>query len=112
MRNPHLNRSLTLENPVQAADGAGGLVTTWDALGILWGELKPTSGREAASYGLPISRTMYKITVRAAANGSPRRPKPGQRMRSGIRTFVVEAVTEYDRDARYLTCLAKEEVAS
>ena len=112
MKNPHLNRSLTLLEPIQSSDGAGGLTTDWTTLGILWGALKPASQRETASNGMPVARVMYKITVRAAAAGSPRRPKAGQRFRSGIRVFAIEAVTEYDGDARYLTCLAKEEVAS
>jgi head-tail adaptor len=112
MKNPHLNRSLTLEEPLQVSDNAGGFVTSWSILGILWAALKPASARETTSFGLPVSRAMYRITVRAAATSSPRRPKPGQRMRIGIRLFLIEAVTEYDGDARYLTCMAKEQVAS
>lgn len=112
MKQPHLNRSLALEHPVQTADNAGGFVTEWQMLGILWAALTPASTREAAGQAAPLARAAYKVIVRAAPNGSPRRPRPGQRFRAGIRIFAVETVTEYDTDARYLQCLTKEETAS
>lgn len=109
---PQLNRSLTLLTPVQTPDDAGGLVTNWVSLGILWAELRPASNREASGPAGPVSRSAYKVTVRGAEIGSPRRPKPGQRFTIGSRAFDVETVVERDLDGRYLTCLCKEEVAS
>ena len=52
----------------------------------------------------------YRITVRAAPFGAPRRPKPEQRLREGARVFRIAAVAEDDADGRYLTCFAQEEV--
>ena len=112
MKLPHLNRRFVLERPEQTPDGSGGLVTQWAALGVIWAELRPASARETAGQGLPVARMMFRIIVRGAPQGSPRRPIPGQRLRSGTRIFEVETVAEYDRDARYLMCLTKEEVAS
>ncbi|MEJ6398038.1 phage head closure protein [Yoonia sp. 208BN28-4] len=109
---PQLNRSLTLLTPVQAPDDAGGLITSWVSLGVLWAEMKPASTRETTGFAGPVSKAAYKITVRAAATGSPRRPKAGQRFTIGTRQFEVETVVERDLDGRYLTCLCKEEVAS
>ena len=51
-----------------------------------------------------------RITVRAAAVGDARRPKPGQRFREGGRLFRILAVSERDTGGRYLACMAREEV--
>ena len=52
----------------------------------------------------------FAITVRAAPFGSPERPQPQQRFREGTRVFKIQTVAEQDQDARYLVCLAQEEV--
>lgn len=111
MKAPVLNRQFVLETPVQLPDGAGGYSTTWTPLGTVWGEAKPGSGREARGASVPLSRVPYKITVRAALTGSSARPKANQRLREGDRIFVILAVTEADRDGRYLTLNAQEEIA-
>jgi head-tail adaptor len=56
-----------------------------------------------------LSKVPYRITVRGAEVGSPRRPRPDQRLKDGTRVFTILAVTERDSDGRYLTCFAREE---
>lgn len=112
MRRPALTRKLILEAPVQAADGAGGFSESWVALGVHWAEVKPGTGREAEAAGLSVSRVPYRITVRAAPQGSPSRPVAGQRFVDALRKFRVIAVTEADPGAKYLVCTAREEVAA
>lgn len=112
MTAPRLNRALVLEAPIFASDGAGGFSETWAALGTLWAQVAPRSGRETATGGVAVSRMGYKITVRAAPEGSSARPAPQQRFRIGVRVFNIEAVTEQDTDARYLICFAHEEFAT
>jgi head-tail adaptor len=51
----------------------------------------------------------YRITVRAAPQGAPSRPKPSQRFRDGARIFSIDAVTESDPGGRFLVCFATEE---
>jgi len=104
-----LNRRLVLEDPVEAADGAGGLTVSWVPLGVIWGEVKPSSGREVDGEEVVIATVGFRITVRGAAVGSPQRPRPEQRLRDGVRVFVVLAVTERDLSGAYLTCFAREE---
>ena len=111
MTYPTLNRKLTLEAPQRVADGAGGFTTTWASLGELWAEIKPGTGREKAAELMTVSSIPFRITVRAAAEGAPRRPRPEQRFRAGNRIFRILAVTEADVSARYLTCFAQEEVS-
>ncbi len=111
MTAPQLNRSLVLEAPVKLADGAGGYTRDWEALGVLWAEVKAGSGREKAESAATLSRVPYRITVRAAPYGAPSRPVAGQRFRDGRRIFEIYAVAEKDVQAAYLTCHAQEEVA-
>ena len=109
MRAPHLNRALTLEAATRAPDGAGGFLTVWAALGTLWAEVTPGSGRDPAGEELTLTSVPYRITVRAAPVGAANRPKPEQRLKEGQRLFAILAVTERDPAGRYLTCFCREE---
>ncbi|SLN21686.1 Phage head-tail joining protein [Pseudoruegeria aquimaris] len=110
MRPPQLNRRMVLESPLRTGDGAGGYSESWVAEGVLWATIQPRGGREAASVSGPLSLQRARITVRAAAPGSPARPRAGQRFREGTRIFVIEAVTEAEPAGRYLLCETREEV--
>ncbi len=107
-KRPTLSRKLLLESPVRAADGAGGFSESWTPLGAIWAEVLPRSGRENGD----LSRIGHKITVRAAPQGAPSRPKPTQRFRDGTRVFSIDAVTEMDADARFLICTTTEEAGA
>ena len=110
MSAPQLNRSLVLEEPVQVADGAGGFALSWAVVGTLWGEVKAGSGRDPAGVEITLATVPYRIIVRGAPVGSPRRPVPEQRFRDGTRVYHIVAVTEWDPDGLYLSCFAREEV--
>lgn len=112
MARPMLNRPLVLEVPERAPDGAGGFVQVWAVRGTLWAEVAPRMGRDAAGEGLRLGRACYRITVRAAPQGAPSRPIPGQRLRDGARLFHILAVTESGAGAGYLTLWAEEEVVA
>lgn len=112
MKSPVLNRKLVLEDPQQVPDGAGGFTTSWIALGEIWAALKAGTGRERDVEGMTASTIPWKVTVRAAPHGSPSRPRPEQRLRSGTRVFRIVAVAEADPDGRFLTCYAQEEVSA
>ncbi|WP_027259102.1 head-tail adaptor protein [Leisingera aquimarina] len=107
-RPPKLTRKLVLEDPQRSSDGAGGFTETWVALGTLWAEVKPLSGRLSGD-GLSLQK--YRITLRAAPEGFASRPRPDQRFRDINRLYRIDAVAESDPDARCLTCFAVEEVS-
>jgi head-tail adaptor len=109
MKAPHLNRALMLEAATRTPDGAGGFSTIWVALGTLWAEVTPGSGRDPAGEEQTLTSVPYRITVRAAPVGASNRPKPEQRLREGERLFTILAVTERDPAGRYLTCFCREE---
>lgn len=105
-----LNRRLVLEAAQNQVDGAGGFSQVWVGLGVLWAEVAAGTGREITGQEVLVSATPYRITVRGAAYGSAARPKPDQRFRDGERLFTILSVAERDPDARYLICIAREEV--
>lgn len=112
MRAPRLNRKLVLEAPVRGADGAGGFVESWVALGEVWAEVDARSGHERGQGTIPVSAVAYRIALRAAPQGSAMRPEAGQRLRDGARLFLIRAVAERGHDGRFLTCFADEEMAT
>ncbi|MEP2470244.1 phage head closure protein [Roseobacter sp.] len=111
MTTPRLNRRLLLEAPQRLSDGAGGYVETWQALGTVWAQITPRSGRETAQPIAAMSKMSYRILVRGAPVGDAQRPAPDQRFREGERLFTIQAVAENDANGRFLTCFATEEVA-
>ena len=110
MSTPRLDRRMELEEPQRVADGAGGFQLSWVTLGVLWAELRPGTGREAAGEEVLVAQVPYRITVRGAPVGSEARPKPEQRLKDGTRVFTILAVSERDARGQYLTCFAREEV--
>lgn len=106
---PKLNVRLELEAPVREGDGMGGYRIVWRRLGLLWAEMKSAAGRERGAEVGPESVVSWRICVRGAKAGDPRRPAAGQRLRMGQRLFVVEAVAERDGGGLWLTCFAREE---
>ncbi|MFN4172368.1 MAG: head-tail adaptor protein [Pseudorhodobacter sp.] len=88
----------------------GGHALTWAAVGQVWAEVLPGSGREVGGEEMLLASVPYRVTLRAAPVGAPQRPVPGQRFRDGTRIFDILAVTERDPDGRYLRCFVREEV--
>jgi len=112
MKPPVLSRKLTLEDPTRVSDGSGGHMETWQALGSVWAEIQPLTGRSKVQGGVDLSLQRYRITVRATPVGSASRPRPDQRFRDGTRLFLIHAVAETDDAGRYLTCFVQEEISA
>ena len=112
MNGHRLNRALVLEERVELADGAGGLISTWSALGTHWADIRSLSGRETGSLGIGTSKVGFKITLRAAPQNTTMRPRSDQRFREGTRIYRITAVAEAQPAGRYLVCYANEEVAA
>ncbi len=112
MSKVNLNRLLVLEQSVRLSDGAGGFTQSWAPVGSLWAEIVPGAGGNSGGEEVTLSSVRYRITVRGAPEGSPRRPVPEQRFREGARVFLILAVTEHDPQGHHLTCFAREEKPS
>ncbi|TNC52802.1 head-tail adaptor protein [Rubellimicrobium rubrum] len=111
MSSPKLGRRLVLEQPTRMADGAGGFVSGWSALGVIWAAIDPGSLRISAQPAAGEARLPLRITVRGAPVGAPSRPQPGQRFRDGSRVYPISSVSLSDASGRYLLCVAYEEAA-
>lgn len=109
MSAPNPNVRLDLEVSVREGDGMGGYRIVWQRIGTLWADMKAPAGRERGAEVGPESIVSWRITVRGAPAGDPRRPAAGQRFRLGQRLFAVEAVAEHDPAGLWLTCFAREE---
>jgi head-tail adaptor len=105
-----LNWPLRLEERQRTADGAGGFSETWVELGLLWGEVQARSASATEVTAGSTSLVRYRIYVRGAAEGDPKRPKVGQRFWNGAKVYVIDSVSENDPHGSYLTCWAREEV--
>lgn len=105
-------RPMVLETPVAAPDGAGGQAIAWQALGTLWLDLRPGAGRERLGPAETRGEMRFRAFLRAAPQGSPQRPRPGQRLRDGGRHLRVLAVAEADPAGLWLVAALAEEVAA
>lgn len=104
-----MNVPLILEAPQRVGDRLGGYVVRWAVLGRIFATMQGGSGRIGQAEVGPESVVGWKITVRGAPEGDPRRPAPGQRFRMGARLFPIDAVAEADPSGRWLVCTAREE---
>ncbi|MDO5613871.1 MAG: head-tail adaptor protein [Paracoccus sp. (in: a-proteobacteria)] len=106
---PRLTVPLVLEARDKRPDGMGGFVLEWRPLGRVWAEMKSGAGAAARDEIGPVAKVGWRITLRGAGVGDPRRPAAGQRLRMGQRLFAIQAVAERDMQGRWLTCFATEE---
>lgn len=113
MSAPRLTVPLVVESPVRTPDGMGGFQLSWQPVGQVWAEMRSGAGGERFAEVGAQSVVTWRITVRAAPAGDPRRPRPEQRLRMGdgatARRFKIDAVAESDAQGRWLVCVAKEE---
>lgn len=106
---PRASVPLILESPERVADGMGGYRMVWRPLGIVYAQLRAGSGGERQGEVGASSIVAWRISLRAARMGDPRRPRPEQRFRMGMRVFRIDAVAEADPAGLWLDCMAREE---
>ncbi|QRZ15309.1 head-tail adaptor protein [Paracoccus methylovorus] len=113
MSAPRLTVPLVIESAARMPDGMGGFALSWQPVCRVWAEMRSGAGAERSAEVGALSVVNWRITVRAAPAGDPRRPRPKQRLRLGegadARRFRIKAVAESDPAGRWLVCVAKEE---
>lgn len=100
-----LNRRLTLEAPVETADGAGGVTRSYATVTTLWAAVRPASARGdvvAAATGATVT---HRIVVRTRSDLTTR-----HRLRDGTRIFRIVALRDPDGSGRFLELAAEERV--
>jgi SPP1 family predicted phage head-tail adaptor len=96
-----LSRRLTLEAPVESADGAGGVTRSFGAVATLWVSVTPLSAAreiEAARLGARVS---HRLHLRYRDDITTR-----HRFRDGARIYRIVALR--DRDGRFLEIEAEQ----
>jgi SPP1 family predicted phage head-tail adaptor len=90
-----LRHRLTLEQPVETPDGAGGALRTYAAAATVWAELTPTHARAALAADVRGANVTHRIVIRAGPAVTTR-----HRFREGSRIFEIVALRE--REGRFL----------
>jgi SPP1 family predicted phage head-tail adaptor len=98
-----LRRRLLLEAPVEAPDGAGGSLRTFETVAAVWAQVEWLSGDERWQGGRPEQRVSHRITLRWRAGVDA-----GRRLRDGEQSFDIRAVGDPDGGRRRLVCLVEE----
>jgi len=99
-----LTARVTLEVPVDAPDGQGGVTVTWSAVANLWARIEPvmaSPGEEAGGGRVTIT---HAIWMRHRGDVAA-----GMRLLKGARVFVVETAHDPDESGRYVLCRCREE---
>lgn len=90
-----LNRRLTLEAPVESADGAGGVTRSFSAVATLWASVEPVSARANVAADALGANITHRIQIRYSADITLR-----HRFRDGDTIFRLVAIRQ--RDKRFL----------
>jgi SPP1 family predicted phage head-tail adaptor len=107
MTNPGLLRHrLVLEAPVESADGAGGVIRSFDPVATLWAEVTPILAARAIEAERPGARITHRIGIRFADDITTQ-----HRFRDGARVFRIVSLRDRDGRRRFLAIDAEETVA-
>jgi SPP1 family predicted phage head-tail adaptor len=99
-----LNHEMTLEEPVETPDGAGGFTTDWTVLATIWARLEPLDPAREAWAGRDAAEQTHRITIRFRND-----VKQGMRLRKLTRLFPILSVRDADETGRFLVCRTQEE---
>jgi SPP1 family predicted phage head-tail adaptor len=100
-----LNHRLVLEQPVETADGAGGVTRGYAAVTTLWAALAPVSARGAVEADDLAADVTHRITIRFRSDVTTR-----HRLRDGARIFRIVALRSPDESGRFVQIDAQERV--
>lgn len=95
---------LTLEAPLEEADGEGGVARSWAAVTELWAAVEPLGAGETIDADRATALYKYGIVVRHRDDLSA-----ANRFRLGGRVLAIRAVRDPDERGVFLECLAEEQ---
>jgi SPP1 family predicted phage head-tail adaptor len=97
-----MNRRLTLEAPVESADGSGGVTRSFSAVATLWAQVTPVAADESVEAGALGATITHRIGIRFSPDVTLR-----HRFRDGARIFRIVAMRERGK-RRFLDIDAQE----
>jgi SPP1 family predicted phage head-tail adaptor len=98
-----MRRRLAIEIPVEAADGAGGIIRSFASVGTVWAQVSWRGGTERWLAGRPEQAAQIRITMRWRAGMTA-----GMQMRDGARVFEIISVGDPDGNRRRLELICNE----
>ncbi len=98
-----LRHRVTLEQPVDTDDGAGGLTRAWTDVATLWARIEPLSADERVAAERIEAAADTRITVRWRADVTS-----AMRFSFGARVFEIRGLTDREERHRFLDCLCEE----
>lgn len=98
-----MRRRLTIEIPVETADGAGGVVRSFASIGTVWAQVNWRGGNERWIAGRPEQVGQIRITMRWRAGMNA-----GMQMRDGTRVFVITSLGDPDGSRNRLELICNE----
>jgi SPP1 family predicted phage head-tail adaptor len=99
-----LNHEMTLEEPVETPDGAGGFTIVWTGIATIWARLEPLDPAREAWAGRDAAEQTHRITIRFRDD-----VRQGMRLRKLTRLFPILSVWDADETGRFLGCRTREE---
>ncbi|OJY37856.1 MAG: hypothetical protein BGP06_15260 [Rhizobiales bacterium 65-9] len=99
-----LRHRMTLEAPVDADDGAGGLTRGYAAIDHIWASIETISADAAFADNRPGARLTRRIQIRWRADLDT-----GKRLRLGARIFHIRSVADADERRSRLSLTVEEE---
>lgn len=104
-----LNRRITIQEPQETADEAGGVVRGWSDVATVWAEVEPqrSGGNEALFAGQLEKRGTHRITIRYRSG-----LHAGMRVTYGARVFNIRHIANINEANVLLVLDAEEGVAT
>ena len=96
-------RRFTLQVPVEAPDGFGGVVRSFQPGPRLWGAMTLLSGTERVRAGRAEAAVTHRATFAARAG-----IQDGMQLSLGLRRFRIASAADPDGRGRELVCLLEE----
>ena len=97
-----LNRRLTLEAPVEAADGAGGVTRSYETVATLWASVEPVAARADVVADAAGATVTHRIVIRHSPDLTTR-----HRFRDGVTVYRIVSLRETVR-RRFVEVQAEE----
>ncbi|WP_099865119.1 phage head closure protein [Pararhizobium haloflavum] len=98
-----LRSRLTLEKAVEAPDGQGGVVSTFEPIGTVWARVDSDGARSAEIAGERREALAHRITIRHRSG-----VEAGMRFILAGRRLVIRTAYDPNADGLYLVCACEE----
>jgi SPP1 family predicted phage head-tail adaptor len=101
-----LRHRLVLEQPVEGADGAGGVTRSYATVTMLWAAVVPVAARGAVGAADVGANVTHRILIRSGPGVTTR-----HRLREGPRIYRILALRDQDGSGRFVEIAAEEHQA-